>query len=58
MLECGFKSRLGLESPGLSIHVAFSEARCHRFSPGTPVSSLPSSINDSVNKNKAGINAI
>ena len=42
----------GLESSGFSIHVAFSEARHQGFSPGTPVSSPPSSINGSANKIK------
>ena len=38
--------------------MAFSEARRQGFSPGTPVSSPPSSVNGSANKNKAKINAI
>ena len=33
-------------------NVAFSEARCQGFSPGTPVSSPPSSVNGSANKKK------
>ena len=38
--------------------MAFSEARRQGFSPGTPVSSSPSSVNGSANKIKAQINAI
>ena len=43
MLLSGFESRLGLESSG-RIVVAFSEARRQGFSPGTPVSSPPTSV--------------
>ena len=32
--------------------MVFSEARRHGFSPGTPVSSPPSSVDDSANKIK------
>ena len=38
--------------------MAFSEACRQGFSPGTPVSSLLSSVNGSANKKKAQINAI
>ena len=38
--------------------MAFSEARCQGFSPGTPVTSPPSSVNGSANKIKAQINVI
>ena len=51
MLLRGFESRLGLEFSGLW-YVAFSETRRQGFSPGTPVSSPPSSINGSANKIK------
>ena len=44
MLECGFKSQLGLEFLGFS-NVAFSEARRQGFSLDTPIFSLPSSVN-------------
>ena len=49
MLLCGFESRFGLECSGFSI-LAFFEARRQGFSPGTPASSVPSSVNSSVNK--------
>ena len=39
-------------------YVAFSEARCQGFSPGTPISSPPSSVNGSANKRNAEINAV
>ena len=51
MLECGFKSHLGLEVFSLQ-YVAFPEARHQESSPGTPVSSPPSSVNGSANKIK------
>ena len=38
--------------------MAFSEACCEGFCPGTPVSSPPSFVNGSANKNKDKINAI
>ena len=38
--------------------MAFSEARREEFSPGTPVSSPPSSVNRSAKTNKAKINVI
>ena len=49
MLKCGFESRLGLGFFWLQC-VAFSEARRQGFSPGTPVSSTPSSVNGSANR--------
>ena len=38
--------------------MAFSEARLQGFSPGAPVSSPPSSVNDFSQENHAKINAI
>ena len=55
MLLCGFESCLGLESSDCS-YVAFFEARRQGFSPGTPVSSSPSSVQWFSQKNKAKIN--
>ena len=49
MLLCGFESRLGLESLGFSIHVAFSEAHHQVFFLGTLVSTPPSLVNGSAN---------
>ena len=57
MLLCGFESHLGFESSGVS-YVAFSEAPRQGFSPGTQVSSPPSSVNGFSQENKAKINAI
>ena len=51
MLSCGFESRLGLESSGFSMGL-YPEDRRQGFSPDTPVSSPPSSVNGSANKIK------
>ena len=58
MLLCGFESRLGLEFTGIFGYVAFSLARRQGFSPGTAVSSPPSSVNGFIQYNKAKINGI
>ena len=53
MLEYGFESWLGLYREFIGVQcVAFSRARRRGFSPGTPVSFPPSSVNGSANEIK------